>query len=772
MPLEEALESTLEPTLAVDNEVSTDSIETEPLTVAYLPKEHDVLEGAVNDAPASLEKQPISAEASGDSSTVPATTGESSEEPAGDTGGNQQEPEENVLGETVGKSLESQAEPSTPEPPEKDLHSQTEESTVMPQVESLSPPTLVVASLPEEVPSATETATEPVESDQLVFVDALESQEDGTLPTAESKDGVDLTQSPMMAAQDREQPEDTRSGDASAHHLELGVGAAALAAAAGIAVGTLALGQKDNSPKDSVVVDPTVAPVTADKTVNIESLREVPSQCSPLPNGPSSAEQRDVPDKPNDKAVDVVQTSQATAVHDVIVHDASVSAPLDAPSVLADLESKAQLGSLSPLSTEDSELRASTPAVVLPDEEMVGLQRQRTLRRMQKRAVREAEDTVAAAVVIYATAEALSPPESPRLGSSEVEGGSEVPVTVQQDVLEPPATEAQDDVPRGRRLHGPETELRKSVTDLFTEARSRELGPSSSDPDRERHRKHRHSQHSSANSSRSRGEDGDKEGRQRSSHSSRHRSNGARSSADKTPPRTPRRQDSGYSGESSGSSGKRRRTAEEQADHERRKAERALKGKEAERRQTPSRDRKSKEAESPVDRSNRSSRRQSYSSNTRSDSARISATVEREQSIVQPEKRFFDVKNAVGIVGHGPPTPPIIRDTVIPPSSSKEAPPRADAPTGSSSTRSRRSSRRQSTDQARPKTPKSQEEHASEEQKSPKSSSSKTSPKASQSSGGEDAARRARRSERNKAADGSKKSSGLRSLVKRLFTSS
>jgi len=38
--------------------------------------------------------------------------------------------------------------------------------------------------------------------------------------------------------------------------------------------------------------------------------------------------------------------------------------------------------------------------------------------------------------------------------------------------------------------------------------------------------------------------------------------------------------------------------------------------------------------------------------------------------------------------------------------------------------------------------------------------------------GGEDAARRARRSERNKAADGSKKSSGLRSLVKRLFTSS
>ncbi|POR36812.1 Uncharacterized protein TPAR_02990, partial [Tolypocladium paradoxum] len=420
-----------------------------------------------------------------------------------------------------------------------------------------------------------------------------------------------------------------------------------------------------------------------------------------------------------------------------------------------------------PMGISEIDPRAATPGIVVPDTEMVNLHRARTLRRKQKLAVRNAEDTVAAAVVIYATVEALSPPESPSLGALHGDGKG-VPSLGHDMILGANSAQSPDEFTRRRSLKGQEDDLRESVTDLFTDGRSRELGSSSGDKDREGHRRHRHSHHSSTHSSRTRVEEEGKESRRRSSRSShsshRHRADSAGSRANsKTPPRTPKRHDSGYSGDSSGSSGKRRRTPEEQAEHERRKAERQLKEKEPERRESSTRDRKSKEPEAQAERSHRSSRRQSHSSHSRSEQPKPSASMDREPIIlVQPEKRFFDVKNSEGIVGPSPPTPPVVREAAIPPPVSAKEASRPDDPKRSSTTRSKHSSSRQSTDQSRPKSSKSPDDTVPNE---PKSSDKARSPP-------EDAARRARHSERRKAKEEEKKPGGLRGLVKRLFTSS
>lgn len=55
---------------------------------------------------------------------------------------------------------------------------------------------------------------------------------------------------------------------------------------------------------------------------------------------------------------------------------------------------------------------AATLGIEFPDMEMVNLHQARTLRRKQKQALRNAEDTVAAAVIIYAAADALNPSDA------------------------------------------------------------------------------------------------------------------------------------------------------------------------------------------------------------------------------------------------------------------------------------------------------------------------------------------------------------------------
>jgi hypothetical protein len=81
------------------------------------------------------------------------------------------------------------------------------------------------------------------------------------------------------------------------------------------------------------------------------------------------------------------------------------------------------------------DFRVPTPGLVLPDlDDPVAQQlgRMRSLRRQRRNTIKQAEEMVAAAVVIYATAEVLSPPGSPRLASP----GAEIlgPIEMHSDV--------------------------------------------------------------------------------------------------------------------------------------------------------------------------------------------------------------------------------------------------------------------------------------------------------------------------------------------------
>ena len=267
------------------------------------------------------------------------------------------------------------------------------------------------------------------------------------------------------------------------------------------------------------------------------------------------------------------------------------------------------------------------------------------------------------------------------------------------------------------------------------------------------------------------------------------------------PRRLPERPtDGGFSGESPGGSGRRRhRTPEEQAEHDRRKAERQLGDRDADRHRERSEKRdhhdrpdksqrlekhaertersdrashrdhaKSRETDSPTDRSrHRSSRRHSHSSQQRSERVpSAAAPAERAEPVAspqQPDKKFFDVKNAQGVVGSGMP-PQIAGETVVemPAQDAKGAP---EGPKRSSTSRSKHSLKRTSTDQARPKAAKAKE-HEDTAQSSNKSSGTPS----------EDSARKARRSERErererdkKSRDEDKKPSGLKGMFRRIF---
>ncbi|EOO01055.1 hypothetical protein UCRPA7_3461 [Phaeoacremonium minimum UCRPA7] len=119
------------------------------------------------------------------------------------------------------------------------------------------------------------------------------------------------------------------------------------------------------------------------------------------------------------------------------------------------------------------EFRAPTPAIEIPDAEdphAKQLSRARSVRRKRRQTIRDAEELVAAAVVIYAAAEALSPPGSPPLASNlEKELAKEE---------EPVVLSLSDSTAQGAVVEnsiGEEDALRKSVADLLAEDKSREL---------------------------------------------------------------------------------------------------------------------------------------------------------------------------------------------------------------------------------------------------------------------------------------------------------
>lgn len=476
-------------------------------------------------------------------------------------------------------------------------------------------------------------------------------------------------------------------------------------------------------------------------------------------------------------------------------------------------------------STVENEVqRSPSPGIVIPDADMIDLQRARTLRRTRKTSIRRAEDTLAAAVVIYATAEALSPPGSPSPFTYNRNGG--LPNLEHQMDAEPNDYDFPTVSPSLRSFDDEIEELHKSNADLFADDRSRESDSSRSDRDRDRHRRRRHSHHSNRSGG-SRGEEdrerryrGDDErrahrpreedegrhrrlshresesryrrhreedetqardsrgeadttrprssrgpeeprargyrrdedsrpresrraeepasrappqedeGRERRRRSSgthpyrRHRSDTVESGPPGTSPRTPRR-DSGFSADnSSGSSGRKRRTPEEQAAHDKRKAERAERRarEEASTRREPSgyREEKESKGKEPVreqepepepepepqplhepepDRRHRRSRRHSHSERPRYEEPRERPREEPIPPAPVPEKKFFAVKNSEGILGSTTPPreEPVIAEPVR--DRTREAP-LEDSPKRPS-TRHRRT--RPSTDEPRPR---------------------------------------------------------------------
>ncbi|EXK39393.1 hypothetical protein FOXG_19036 [Fusarium oxysporum f. sp. lycopersici 4287] len=474
-------------------------------------------------------------------------------------------------------------------------------------------------------------------------------------------------------------------------------------------------------------------------------------------------------------------------------------------------------------STVEAEVqRSPSPGIVIPDADMIDLQRARTLRRTRKTSIRRAEDTLAAAVVIYATAEALSPPGSPSPFIYQRNGG--LPNLEHQMDAEPNDYNFPAVSPSLRSFDDEIEELHKSNADLFTDDRSRESDSSRSDRDRDRHRRRRHSHHSNRSGgsrgeedrerryrgdderrahrpreedegrhrrlshregesryrrhgeedetqardsrgeadakqrssrgpeeSRTRGyrrdedsrpreyrraeeptsrapppqEDEGRERRRRSSGTHpyrRHRSDTVESGPPGTPPRTPRR-DSGFSADnSSGSSGRKRRAPEEQAAHDKRRAERAERRarEEASGRREPSgyREEKESKGKEPVreqepepqpqpqpqpepepDRRHRRSRRHSNSERPRYEEPRERPREESVPPAPVPEKKFFAVKNSEGVLGSTTPPreEPVIAEPVR--ERTREAP-LEDSPKRSS-TRHRRT--RPSTDEPRPR---------------------------------------------------------------------
>lgn len=353
---------------------------------------------------------------------------------------------------------------------------------------------------------------------------------------------------------------------------------------------------------------------------------------------------------------------------------------------------RARKSLLPPLNLGDQ--RADTPPIVLPttaDLPPAGPpQRPRQLRRARKMSIARAEEEIAAAVVIYASADALSPPGSPtrepRPFYFPADDGPSKEST--------PAAHLKDsrmDSPTVVNSHVGDEDLRQSVADLFTD-NDKSSDDKDRDRDRERRRRRRSSHHHHRSSREVEGTDSRRHSRS-SSHSYRHhrsRPDSERSSRtppDTTPPRTPtrssRRQDSGYEGEGSERSHRRhhRRSPEEQADHERRR-ERRLREKERE----SERDRKEGDRDRREDRREDRDGDRERHRRSRPSTSRSHRDVPTDDS---PPKKFLAMDHARGFL-EGPMGAP--KDSPPPPpSSSRGEPPRRSNTTRSKLGRSRRS---------------------------------------------------------------------------------
>lgn len=398
------------------------------------------------------------------------------------------------------------------------------------------------------------------------------------------------------------------------------------------------------------------------------------------------------------------------------------------------------------------EFRAPTPAIEIPDAEdphAKQLSRARSVRRKRRQTIRDAEELVAAAVVIYAAAEALSPPGSPPLASNlEKELAKEE---------EPVVLSLSDSTAQGAVVEnsiGEEDALRKSVADLLAEDKSRELKSDEKSPKSSRS-SHRSSHHSSR-STRSR--DGSKDTAAKVPHHHHHKrradsEHSARSGSEQGSPRTPKRQDSGFSSSHSARS-KKERTPEEQAAHDKRKERRLAREKErlndSSPSKSPSKSSKGKEPETEKSSSHRSSRRHSHAS----------ATVTKEDSPVPPPKKFFDMKNGQSVLqsNFGPREGSVDKEIARP-----------EIPQRSNTTRSAKGGVRKSVDASRAKLQKTRDEGSEDAKEATAAESSDAGPGDAPAAGDEHRKNRQERRQKEGGKDHSKP--GFRAVIKRFFTS-
>jgi len=322
----------------------------------------------------------------------------------------------------------------------------------------------------------------------------------------------------------------------------------------------------------------------------------------------------------------------------------------------------------------NTEFRVPTPAVVLPDLDdplAKQMSRVRSIRRQRRNTIKQAEEMVAAAVVIYATAEVLSPPASPTLESppegfgstkmhSDTEGKGkgkdvETPVLPRQ-ASSAPVPEAED---RGRTRSRDigavqEGELLYTVADLSVDdkGKSRDASTTKTDdakPSSPRRNSHHSSRHRSHRDSR----DGSKEG-SRHTHSRRSDSHTSVRSATDSRPRTPTKTDTALPESNGSPRTRRRRTPEEQEAHDKRKEERRRlreleKAKEEAAPASPGKDRSiPKSSSSSRDRPEHHRHHSSHSSR------RHSRTSVEPKLDVPPSpaasKKFFDIKNGESVI--------------------------------------------------------------------------------------------------------------------------
>lgn len=547
--------------------------------------------------------------------------------------------------------------------------------------------------------------------------------------------------------------------------------AAATAAAAGIAVHELVSSKDDVEDSLAAIPGPTddiQRPRTADKATG--TLEEsAPDQNDLEVRSISSA----APDSPEE-----VSSQQPLSESFTIVDPPSSS---DQGQAVIDSSEKPVLLSRVDSSTQTDELwrpktplpRGSTPGIVLPDPndaDAVGRSRARSARRMSKQSVHQAEEVVAAAVIIRAAADTLgetSDRMAVHVKDLKQHGETTAPSNLQVD---------------GRGTRVADTSIPYDFIANPT------TGKESSKTDDKLPRSPRSREHRASHSSRSSRPSTREDGTTRSSHhrhsSHRHRADGERES-EQIPRTPPRHQDTGESAHGSHSSRSRReRTPQEQAEHERRKEERRLaREKDKAKADSPVVEPKGKEPEAPpsADRSHRSSRRHS---STRHSVASPSNTARTEASTAAPSKKFFDMKNGQSVMGSsfgGPLTADDAstatkdKDTISSSRRSKDVtrPPPVELKR-SSTTRSSKGVRR-SLDQSHAKLQKAREQESTKaaRESQPRRDDSSSPAPADSKKGKDDKHRKSRLEKREKEdKDEKKKSSGgLKGMFKRLFSS-